>query len=111
MEVVANLDKALIFGQLALKDAPDNPDSFYALGLTYERHRNFAEAEEALFQTLKVNAGYQDMYFSLGTLYADHVINPPKSVAAFRRYRELGGAHAHARAAVTQSDHAMKPRS
>ncbi len=34
LEVVANLDKALIFGQLALKDAPDNPDSFYALGLT-----------------------------------------------------------------------------
>ncbi len=60
--------------------------------------------------TLKVNAGYQDVYFSLGTLDADHFNNHTKFVEAFRRYLELGGTHAHARAAVTQFDHAMKPR-
>lgn len=109
LEVVPNLDEALASGQLAVKHAPDNPDSFYTLGLIYEKRGSFAEAEQALLQALKVNAGYQDVYFSLGTLYADHLNNQPKSVEAFRRYLELGGAHARARAAVSQADQATKP--
>lgn len=110
LEVVPNLDEALVSGQLAVKHAPDNPDSFYTLGLIFEKRGNFAESEAALLQALKVNAGYQDVYFSLGTLYADHLNNQSKSVEAFRRYLELGGAHARARIAVTQADHATKPR-
>jgi len=109
LEVVPNLEEAQAAGQLAVKYAPDNPDSFYTLGLIYEKRGSFAEAEQAFLQALKVNAGYQDVYFSLGTLYADHLNAPPKSVEAFRRYLELGGAHARARAAVSQADQATKP--
>ncbi len=109
LEVVPNLDEALAAGQLAVKHAPDNPDSYYTLGLIYEKQGSYAEAERALLQALKVNAGYQDVYFSLGTLYADHLNDQPKSVEAFRRYLELGGAHARARAAVSQADQATKP--
>lgn len=109
LEVVPNLDEALAAGRLAVKHAPDNPDSFYTLGLIYEKRGSFVEAEQALLQALKVNAGYQDVYFSLGTLYADHLNDQPKSVEAFRRYLELGGAHARAKAAVSQADQATKP--
>ena len=106
LEVVPNLDEALAAGQLAVKHAPDNPDSFYTLGLIYEKLGNFTEAEKTLLQALKVNAGYQDVYFSLGTLYADRLNDRSKSVDAFRRYLELGGAHARAKAAVSQADQA-----
>lgn len=109
LEVVPQLDEALTAGQLAVKHAPDNPDSFYTLGLIYEKRGDFKEAEQALLQAVKVNAGYQDVYFSLGTLYADHLNDQAKSVEAFRRYLELGGAHARARAAVSQADQAAKP--
>ena len=109
LEVAPNLDEALATGELALKHAPDNPYSFYTLGLIHEKRGNFAEAEKALLHALKVNAAYQDVYFSLGILYADHLNDQPKSVEAFRRYLELGGAHARARAAVSQADQATKP--
>jgi tetratricopeptide (TPR) repeat protein len=109
LEVVPNLDEALAAAQLAVKHAPDNPDSFYTLGLIQEKRGQFKEAEEALVQAAKVNPAYQDVYFSLGTLYADQLQDQPKSVEAFRRYLELGGMHARARDVVTQADQAAKP--
>lgn len=109
LEVVPDLDEALAAGRLAVKHAPDNPDSFYTLGLIYEKRGSFAEAEQAMLQAVRVNAGYQDVYFSLGMLYADSLKNQPKSVEAFRRYLELGGTHARAKAAVEQADQATRP--
>jgi tetratricopeptide (TPR) repeat protein len=109
LEVVPQLDEALAAGQLAVKHAPDNPDSYYTLGLIHEKRGNYKDAEQAMLQALTVNAGYQDVYFSLGTLYADHLNDQAKSVEAFRRYLELGGAHARARTAVSQADQAAKP--
>jgi tetratricopeptide (TPR) repeat protein len=109
LEVVPNLDEALAAAQLAVKHAPDNPDSFYTLGLIQQKRGQFKEAEEALVQAAKVNPAYQDVYFSLGTLYADQLQDQPKSVEAFRRYLELGGMHARARDVVTQADQAAKP--
>lgn len=106
LEVLPNLDEALAAGQLAVKHGRDNPDSFYTLGLIHEKRGNFKEAEAALLEALKVNPGYQDVYFSLGTLYADHLNDQTKSVEAFRRYLELGGAHARARESVSQADRA-----
>ncbi|MDH4236582.1 MAG: caspase family protein [Nitrospira sp.] len=110
LEAVPNLDEALASGQLAVQHASANPDSFYMLGLVQEKRGKFLEAETALLQALKVNAGYQDVYFSLGTLYADHLNDQLKSIEAFRRYLELGGAHARARAAVTEADQAARPK-
>jgi tetratricopeptide (TPR) repeat protein len=109
LEVVPQLDEALAAGQLAVKHAPDNPDSYYTLGLIHEKRGNYKDAEQAMLEALTVNAGYQDVYFSLGTLYADHLHDQAKSVEAFRRYLELGGAHARARTAVSQADQAAKP--
>ena len=109
LEVVPNLDEALATGLLAVKYAPENPDSFYTLGLIHEKRGEFAEAEAALRQALHVNNTYQDVYFALGTLYADHLNDQPKSVEAFRRYLELGGTHARAHSAVGQVDRIPKP--
>ncbi len=109
LEVVPNLDEALATGLLAAKYAPENPDSFYILGLVHEKRGNFLEAEVALRQALRVNNTYPDVYFALGTLYADHLNDQPKSVEAFRRYLELGGTHARAQAAVSQADRTPTP--
>jgi len=110
LELVPNLDEALAAGTLAARYAPDNPDSFYTLGLIYEKRGSFVEAEAALRQALKVKADYPDVYMSLGLLYADHLNNQSKSVEAFRRYLELGGTHDRARAAVAEADGAVEPR-
>lgn len=109
LEVLPNLDEALEAGRLAVTHAKDNPDSYYTLGLVYEKLGSYKEAEEAMLQAIKVNPGYQDVHFSLGTLYADHLNDQAKSVEAFRRYLELGGVSARARDAVAQADRGTKP--
>ena len=67
---------------------------------------HYREAEAAFVQTAKLNPDHQDVYFTLGTLYEDQLSDNAKSVEAFRRYLQLGGAHARARAAVSQADQA-----
>ena len=104
LELIPNLDEAFAAALLAVQYASDNPDSFYTLGLIHERRGKFADAEAAFRQAVQVKADYRDVYFSLGTLYADHLNNPRQSVEAFRRYLELGGTHARAREAVSQAD-------
>jgi len=108
LDVIPNLEEAFTAGRLAVKYAPNNPDSFYTLGLIEERRGNVVEAETALRQALKINPDYQDVYFSLGVLYADHLKDQTKSVEAFRRYLELGGVHVRAQAAVSEADRAAK---
>jgi tetratricopeptide (TPR) repeat protein len=103
LEVLPNLDAALAAAMLAMQYAPKNPDSPYTLGLIYEKRGQYAEAERAMREALVVNPDYADVYFSLGTLYADEMKDRTKSVEAFARYLELGGDHARARAAVAQS--------
>ncbi|NJN70768.1 MAG: tetratricopeptide repeat protein [Nitrospira sp.] len=109
LEVLPNLDEALDAALLAVQYAPGNPDSFYTLGLVYEKRGKFLDAEIAFQQALQVNSTYQDVYFALGTLYDDHLNDQQKSVEAFRRYVELGGTHARARATVNQADRAPVP--
>jgi tetratricopeptide (TPR) repeat protein len=108
LELVPNLDEALASGQLAVKHAPDNPDSYYTLGLIHEKRGNFADAEAAMLQALRIKADYSDIYFSLGLLYADDLNEQSKSIKAFRRYLELGGTLARARTAVTEADRAAE---
>lgn len=103
LEVLPNLGEALSAAKLAVQYAPKNPDSQYTLGLIYEKRGQYAEAERAMREALVVNPNYVDVYFSLGTLYADELKDQPKSVEAFTRYLELGGNHTRARAAVAQS--------
>ena len=102
LDVVPNLDDALSVANLAVQYAPNNPDSQYTLGLIYEKRGRYAEAERAMRESLVVNPNYADVYFSLGTLYADKIKDQSKSVEAFTRYLELGGNDARARAAVAQ---------
>lgn len=109
LEVLPNLDEALSAGLLAAQYAPDNPDSFYMLGVIYEKRGKFRDAETAFQQALRVNNAYQDAYFALGVLYADRLNEPQKSVEAFCRYVELGGTHDRARAAVDQADRTPTP--
>lgn len=107
--MLQDLDEALNAGLLAVEYAPGNPDSYYTLGLIYEKRGKFADAEVAFQQALRADNTYQDVYFALGTLYADHLNDQQKSVEAFRRYLELGGAHDRARAVVGQADRTPKP--
>lgn len=103
LEVLPNLDEALAAAKFAVQYAPKNPDSQYTLGLIYEKRGQYAEAERAMREALVVNPGYIDVYFSLGTLYADEMKDQKKAVEAFERYLELGGNHSRAREAVAQS--------
>jgi tetratricopeptide (TPR) repeat protein len=103
LEVLPNLAEALSAAKLGVQYAPKNPDSYYTMGLIYEKQEQYTEAERAMREALVVNPNYADVYFSLGILYADELKDKPKSVEAFTRYLELGGNHARARAAVTQS--------
>jgi uncharacterized caspase-like protein len=104
LEVLPNIDEAFSTARLAVQHAPQNPDSFYTLGLVLEKRQQYAEAEQAMRQALKINPDYVDVYFSLGTLYADRLHDEPKAVEAFKRYLELGGQSERAEAAVRQSD-------
>lgn len=109
LEILPNLDEALSTAKLAVQYAPQNPDSHYTLGLILEKRGEFREAERAMLQALVVNPNYTDVYYSLGTLYADNLKDPKKSVGAFRRYLELGGNSARAKSAVDQADGTPKP--
>jgi tetratricopeptide (TPR) repeat protein len=100
LEVLPNIEEALSAATLAVQHAPKNPDSQYTLGLIYEKRGQYVEAERAMREALAVNPNYVDVYFSLGTLYADKMKDEPKSVEAFTRYLELGGNHVRARAAI-----------
>ena len=103
LEVLPNLEDALAAAKAAVQYAPKNPDSHYTLGLIYEKRGEYAEAERAMRQALTANPDYLDVYFTLGTLYADHMKDQKKAVQAFERYLELGGNHSRARDAVAQS--------
>lgn len=104
LEVLPQLDEALDAGRQAVKHAPDNPDAFYSLGLVHQRMGHAKEAEQALVQATKLNPENLDAFFALGMLYEDQLSDQAKSVEAFRRYLELGGADGRARAAVSQAE-------
>lgn len=107
LELLPQLDEALAAGQQAVKYAPDNPEAFYTLGQVHEKMGHYKDAEQAFVQAAKLNPENPDVYLSLGILYEDQLNDPSKSVEAFRRYLELGGVHARARAAVSQADQAV----
>ncbi len=107
LEVLPNIDEALAAAKLAIQHAPKNPDSFYTLGLIYEKQGKFTDAERAMRDSLRVNPNYTDVYFSLGTLYADELKDQPKALDAFTRYLELGGTHSRARDVVSASKDAV----
>lgn len=109
LEVLPNLDEALSAGLLGAQYAPENPDSYYMLGVIYERRGQFGDAETALRRALQVNNAHQDAYFALGELYADRLNEPQKAVEAFRRYIELGGTDDRAREALDQAERTSKP--
>lgn len=100
LEVLPNIEESLAAARAAVQYAPQNPDSYYSLALVFEKQGQYPDAEQALQQALAVNPAYADVYFSLGTLYADHLNEPQKSVDAFRRYLELGGQSERATRAV-----------
>jgi tetratricopeptide (TPR) repeat protein len=102
LEVLPNLEEALMAARLAVQHVPKNPDAQYTLGMIYEKRGQYVEAERAMREALVANPNYRDVYFSLGILYADQIKDHQKSVEAFTRYLELGGNHARARAAIVQ---------
>ncbi|MEK7268889.1 MAG: tetratricopeptide repeat protein, partial [Nitrospirota bacterium] len=103
LEMLPNLDQALVAAELAVKYAPTNPDSHYTLGLVLQRKGKFAESERALLQALAVNPTYTDVYLSLGDLYAQDLKNQKKSIEAYQRYLETGGTENRVRDYLNQA--------
>jgi tetratricopeptide (TPR) repeat protein len=91
LELAPNLPAALAAAEQAVKYAPNNPDAPYTLGLALQRKEQYAEAEQALRQALKINPDYSDVYLTLGDLYAHHLKDQKKAVEAYQRYLETGG--------------------
>ncbi|MGH7208340.1 MAG: caspase family protein [Nitrospiraceae bacterium] len=91
LEMLPNLDQALVAAEQAVKYAPANPDSHYTLGLVLQKKGRFPESERAFRQALAVNPTYTDVYLSLGDLYAEDLKDQKKSIDAYQRYLETGG--------------------
>ncbi|MBI4400400.1 MAG: tetratricopeptide repeat protein [Nitrospirae bacterium] len=91
LEMLPDLNEALVAAELAVKHAPTNPDSHYTLGLVLQKKGRFPEAERALLQAVAVNPTYSDVYLTLGDLYAEDLKDQKKSVEAYQRYLETGG--------------------
>lgn len=96
LEIIPDLPEALAAAQLAVKYAPENPDSYYTLGLIHEKNKQYVEAEKAFQEAIKTNPTYADVFLSLGVLYEDALKDPAKAGEAYRRYQELGGTDSRA---------------
>ncbi|MFO0773450.1 MAG: tetratricopeptide repeat protein [Nitrospiraceae bacterium] len=94
--VKPNLPEALAAAQLAVTHAPQNPDSFYTLGLVQEQQQRYAEAEQAFRKALAVNPEYADVVLSLAELYEDRLNDLGKAAEQYKRYQELGGTDSRA---------------
>jgi tetratricopeptide (TPR) repeat protein len=103
LEHVPNVAEALSAARLAVKYAPNNPDSSYTLGLVLQRSGQFPEAEQAMQQALAVNPNYSDVYLSLGDLYAEDLKDKTKAVEAYKRHLETGGVEGRARTYLEQN--------
>jgi tetratricopeptide (TPR) repeat protein len=104
LDLIPRLDEALAAANLAMKHAPDNPDSHFTLGLIWQRKGRFPEAEHAFQQALAVNPRYSDVYLALGDLYVDGLKNAAKAVEAYRHYVETGGTDPRAKSMIEKLD-------
>ena len=91
LDVLPDLEGALIAGAQGVEYAPENPDSHFTFGLVLQRLERFADAERAFLKALAVNPSYTDVYLTLGDLYANDLKDEAKSVEAYERYLRLGG--------------------
>lgn len=62
---------------------PREVNSIYELGNAYARSGQPAKAAEAYEGALKANAGYDEIYFNLGTVYASQLGRPDKAGGFF----------------------------
>ncbi len=97
LDLLPNLEGALIAGAQAVEYASDNPDSHFTFGLVLQRMARFEEAERAFLEALLVNPSYTDVYLTLGDLYAQDLQDQAKSFEAYEQYLRLGGTENRAR--------------
>ena len=62
---------------------PREVNAIYELGNAYARSGQPAKAAEAYEGALQANAGYDEIYFNLGTVYASHLGRPDKAGGYF----------------------------
>lgn len=62
---------------------PREVNAIYELGNAYARSGQPAKAAEAYEGALKANAGYDEIFFNLGTVYASHLGRPDKAGGYF----------------------------
>ena len=103
LEMVPDLDGALVAALHAVEYAPENPDSHFTFGLILQRKGMYPEAERAYLEALEVNPSNGDVYLILGDLYADDLKDSQKAGGAYQRYLELGGSNSRAGEYLGQS--------
>ncbi|MCR4296382.1 MAG: tetratricopeptide repeat protein, partial [Elusimicrobia bacterium] len=62
---------------------PREVNAIYELGNVYARSGQPAKAAEAYEGALRANAGYDEIYFNLATVYASHLGRPDKAAGYF----------------------------
>ena len=103
LEMVPDLDGAMVAALHAVEYAPENPDSHFTFGLILQRKGMYPEAERAYLEALEVNPSNGDVYLILGDLYADDLKDSQKAGGAYQRYLELGGSNRRAGEYLGQS--------
>ncbi len=103
LDMLPNLEGALVAALQGVHYAPENPDAHYTLGLVLQRRQEYADAEQAFLHALKVRPSYSDVYLSLGDLYAQHMKDQAKAVDAYTRYLQIGGDENRAREYISNA--------
>ncbi len=59
---------------------PPEVNAIYELGNVYARSERFAEAERTYAEALRANAGYDEIYFNIGTIKAGRLQDPRRAL-------------------------------
>lgn len=69
-------DKAKEYLELAIKNDPNNPVYYYALGTLYDANdKNFQKAEEMYLKSVSLNPNVFDYNYNLGALYFNKAVD------------------------------------
>ena len=88
--------KAINAYQKALELDPNNPDVLTDQGVMYQRVQWFDKAAANFLKAQEINPRHLQSLYNLGIVYAQHLNQPDKAIAAWSRYLELEPANPNA---------------
>lgn len=97
LEKLGDPARALDAAKQAAKHAPAFPDAHFMLGMIHKKRGDFQKAEEEFRETVRLAPPFTEAYLFLGDLYAEHLHDEAKAVAAYQEYLRYGGTSEKAR--------------